>query len=102
MLRLGVTVQNAIFPALLVVNDELHGQLGAPGPLGVRRVPSVALEVPRVRQRVNRRWGRRGRHGGCLCVVVGVGGWVYVYVWVCDPLFFEVYGERSGGGVRLG
>ena len=44
----GVAVQQAVLAALLVVQHEAHGDLGAAGPVRIGRVAAVALHVPRI------------------------------------------------------
>src|SRR3546814_15863884 len=47
-LRRGVAVENAVLAAFLVIDDELHGDAGAAGPVGIRRRFAIADEVARV------------------------------------------------------
>src|SRR3546814_17684080 len=47
-LRRGVAVENAVLAAFLVIDDELHGDAGAAGPVGIRRRFAIAGEVARV------------------------------------------------------
>src|SRR5574337_620360 len=58
LLAAGVAVEHAVLPALLVVEDELHGHPGIARPVGKGRLAAVADEVAGVG------WG--GLHGVLL------------------------------------
>src|SRR3954466_11959965 len=45
LLRTGVAVQHAIFTALLIVEDELHGDARSPWPVGLHGVAAVADQI---------------------------------------------------------
>ena len=45
LLGAGVTVQYVVLAALLVVEDELDGDTGPPGPLGLRWIAAIADQV---------------------------------------------------------
>ena len=62
----GVAVEDRVLAALLVVEDEADGDLGAAGPVGGGRVAAVALHVPRIAHRCPPSVGLAGSlgHGG--------------------------------------
>jgi hypothetical protein len=63
---LRVAVEDAVLASFFIVDDELDAQLGAIGPLGVRRALAVPHKVAGVGQRVvgaRCRHSRRRRHG---------------------------------------
>ena len=44
-LRGGIAVQNIVFAPLFIIDDELHGQPGAVGPVGLGRGGAIADHV---------------------------------------------------------
>src|SRR4029079_8123378 len=44
----GVAVENVVLAALLVVQHELNGDIGAAGPPRIRYRPAIALHVTRI------------------------------------------------------
>ena len=55
-LRAGIAVQDAVFAPFLIVEDELHGHMGASGPVGLGRIGAVAMHVAGVAHRCRLAW----------------------------------------------
>src|SRR5690606_26837249 len=44
----GVAVEDVVFATLFIIQDKLHRDMGAAGPIGMGRVGAVAVHVARV------------------------------------------------------